>query len=84
TEILLVGGLARSRRLREMMDAMAKLHNAEVYAVPPKYAGDNGAMIAWTGVLQLISGQVVSIEESRVKPRYRIDEAEAIWREREH
>ena len=84
TEILLVGGLARSRRLREMMDAMAKLHNAKVYAVPPKYAGDNGAMIAWTGVLQLISGQVVSIEESRVKPRYRIDEAEAIWREREH
>ena len=79
-EILLVGGLARSRRLREMIEAMAGLHNAEVYVVPPEYAGDNGAMIAWTGVLQLMSGQVVEVEDSRIRPRYRIDEVEASWR----
>lgn len=79
-EILLVGGLARSRRLREMIEAMAGLHNAEVYVVPPEYAGDNGAMIAWTGILQLMSGQVVEVEDSRIRPRYRIDEVEASWR----
>ncbi|MCX8187209.1 MAG: KEOPS complex N(6)-L-threonylcarbamoyladenine synthase Kae1 [Nitrososphaeria archaeon] len=81
-EILLVGGLARSRRLKEMVDAMARLHGAEVYVIPPEYAGDNGAMIAWTGLLQLMVGQVTPIEQSRVRPRYRIDEAEAVWRER--
>lgn len=81
-EILLVGGLARSKRLKEMVDVMAGLHGAEVYTIPPEYAGDNGAMIAWTGLLQLMVGQTVSIEQSRVRPRYRIDEAEAIWRER--
>jgi len=80
-EILLVGGLAKSIRLREMIEAMAKLHEAKVYVVPSEYAGDNGAMIAWTGVLQLLSGQTIKVEESRIKPRYRIDEAEARWRE---
>jgi len=81
-EILLVGGLARSRRLREMVESMAELHEAKVYVVPQEYAGDNGAMIAWTGILQLLSDQVISIEESKVRPRYRIDEAEAFWREK--
>ena len=79
-EILLVGGLARSKRLREMIEAMAELHDAKVYVVPPEYAGDNGAMIAWTGILQLASGQVVEVEDSRIRPRYRIDEVEASWR----
>jgi len=79
-EILLVGGLARSRRLREMIESMAGLHDAKVYVVPPEYAGDNGAMIAWTGILQLASGQVVEVEDSKIRPRYRIDEVEASWR----
>lgn len=81
-EVLIVGGLARSRRLREMMELMAGLHDARVYIVPKEYAGDNGAMIAWTGVLQLLAGQTTTVEESRVRPRYRIDEVEAPWRER--
>lgn len=79
SEVLIVGGLSRSRRLREMMDEMAKLHNASVFVVPDEYAGDNGAMIAWTGVLQLMSNQTISVEESRVKPRYRIDEVDIKW-----
>jgi len=79
-EILLVGGLARSIRLRQMIEAMAKLHDAKVYVVPPEYAGDNGAMIAWTGALQLLSGLVIRVEESVVKPKFRIDEVEVKWR----
>jgi len=79
-EILLVGGLARSIRLRQMIEAMAKLHDAKVYVVPPEYAGDNGAMIAWTGALQLLSGLVIRVEESGVKPKFRIDEVEVKWR----
>ena len=81
SEILIVGGLARSRRLGEMIESMARLHDARVYRVPDQYAGDNGAMIAWTGVLYLLAGQMIHVEESRIRPRYRIDEAEAAWRE---
>jgi len=84
SEILLVGGLARSMRLKEMVESMAELHGARVYVVPQEYAGDNGAMIAWTGLLQLISGQVTPIEESGVRPRFRIDEVETPWREMGH
>ena len=80
-EVLMVGGLARSRRLKEMVEAMAEIHGASVHVVPPEYAGDNGAMIAWTGVLQLLAGQTIKVEESRVRPRFRIDEADARWRE---
>ncbi|MCF8885299.1 MAG: KEOPS complex N(6)-L-threonylcarbamoyladenine synthase Kae1 [Nitrososphaerota archaeon] len=80
-EVLIVGGLGRSKRLREMMSEMVKIHGAEAYVVEPEYAGDNGAMIAWTGVLQLISGQTTSVENSSVKPRYRIDEVEVKWYE---
>ncbi|MCS7126145.1 MAG: KEOPS complex N(6)-L-threonylcarbamoyladenine synthase Kae1 [Aigarchaeota archaeon] len=78
-EVLIVGGLSRSKRLRKMMDEMVKLHDAKAYVVPDAYAGDNGAMIAWTGALQLLTGQVVSVEESRVRPRYRIDEVDVKW-----
>jgi len=78
-EVLLVGGLARSRRLREMLEAMAKERGAELYTVPDEYAGDNGAMIAWNGVLQLSCGMVVEVEESRVRPRMRIDDVEVRW-----
>lgn len=78
-EVLIVGGLSRSSRLREMMEEMVKLHNAKLMVVPQEYAGDNGAMIAWTGILQLLTNQTIPVEESRVRPRYRIDEVDAKW-----
>ncbi|MEN2974220.1 MAG: KEOPS complex N(6)-L-threonylcarbamoyladenine synthase Kae1 [Candidatus Caldarchaeales archaeon] len=78
-EVLIVGGLSRSVRLKEMMNEMVKIHDAKSFHVPEEYAGDNGAMIAWTGALQLLTGQVVSIEESKVRPRYRIDEVDIKW-----
>lgn len=78
-EVLIVGGLSRSKRLKEMMEEMVKLHDAKLSVVPEEYAGDNGAMIAWTGALQLLTNQTIPIEDSRVKPRYRIDEVEIKW-----
>jgi len=81
-EVLIVGGLSRSVRLREMVEEMVKLHDARLMIVPQEYAGDNGAMIAWTGVLQLLTNQTVTVEESRVKPRFRLDEVELMWFER--
>jgi N6-L-threonylcarbamoyladenine synthase len=78
-EILVVGGLARSKRLKSMLDTMAVERGAKVYTIPDEYAGDNGAMIAWNGVLQLMSGMVVDVEDSRIKPRMRIDEIEVRW-----
>ncbi|MEM0483053.1 MAG: UGMP family protein, partial [Nitrososphaerota archaeon] len=78
-EVLLVGGLARSRRLQEMVKEMVKTHGAEFRPIPDEYLGDNGAMIAWTGIKMLQSGQVTTVEQSIVRPRLRIDEAEVGW-----
>jgi len=78
-EILVVGGLARSRRLVEMLAEMGSDHKAGVHTVPDEYAGDNGAMIAWTGLLYLRAGMTVDVEQSYVRPKARIDEVETGW-----
>ena len=77
--LLLVGGLARSRRLAEMMECMCAGRGVSMYVVPPDLAGDNGAMIAWTGLLQYMAGVRTPVETSIVRPRMRIDEVEVGW-----
>jgi len=80
-EILVVGGVAASPYLREKMEWASKHHGASLYIVPPEYAVDNGAMIAWTGLLAYISGVSIAVEESYIKPRWRVDEVETPWRD---
>ena len=50
-EVLLTGGVAANKRLQEMIKYICDDHNARFEVVPLRYAGDNGAMIAWTGIL---------------------------------
>ncbi|AEM38271.1 metalloendopeptidase, glycoprotease family [Pyrolobus fumarii 1A] len=78
-EVLLVGGVAASPILREKMKLMANLHNARFHAPPPPLAGDNGAMIAWTGLLAYMSGVTIPIKDSRVRQRWRVDEYVIPW-----
>ncbi len=79
-EILLVGGVASSGILKDKMSRMARIHDIEVYVVPPEYATDNGAMIAWTGLLAYRMGITIPIDRSFIKPRWRVDEVEIAWR----
>jgi len=79
-EILLVGGVAASKTLQEKFKTMAKYHNAKVMIVPPKYAEDNGTMIAWTGLLAYKHGITIPIEKAIVRQRWRLDEVDIIWR----
>jgi glycoprotease/Kae1 family metallohydrolase len=48
-ELLLVGGVARNRRLKEMFGTMCRERGARFEVVPDEFAGDNGAMIAYAG-----------------------------------
>lgn len=79
-EVTLTGGVARSRILSEKLDKMAKLHSSVFKPVDPRYAGDNGAMIAYTGALAYSSGVTLSVEESRVRPLWRLDQVDVPWR----
>ena len=78
-ELLLTGGVVRSRRFQEMFDAVAKEHGATMRVVPFEYAGDNGAMIAWTGVLCYQHKLFTPIEQSFINPDWRIDEVDIPW-----
>ncbi len=78
-EVLLTGGVAASPRLKEMMSVMCKERGAKFYAVPKEYCGDNGAMIAWTGLLAYSSGQK-PVKKPDYISRWRTDEVEILWR----
>jgi len=79
-EVTLTGGVARSRLLCEKLERMAELHGATFKPVEPQYAGDNGAMIAYTGALAYSTGVTVEVRESRIRPLWRLDQVEIPWR----
>jgi N6-L-threonylcarbamoyladenine synthase/protein kinase Bud32 len=78
-EVLLTGGVAANKRLQAMIKVIAEEHNARFVAVPSQFAIDNGAMIAWTGILAHNHGLVTPIDKSFVKLRWRLEEVEVPW-----
>lgn len=80
-EVMLVGGVAANQRLRKMINLMAEEQGADFYVPPMEFCADNAAMIAWTGILASQAGERQSIEETRIKQRWRTDEVNIPWRE---
>jgi N6-L-threonylcarbamoyladenine synthase/protein kinase Bud32 len=78
-EVLLTGGVAANKRLQSMLAVIAEDHDAKFNVVPLEFATDNGAMIAWTGVLAYRHGLVTSLDESYVKLRWRVDKVDVPW-----
>jgi len=78
-EVLLTGGVAANKRLQSMIKVVAEEHAAKCCVVPSQFAVDNGAMIAWTGVLAYKHGLVTPIDKSFVKLRWRLEEVEVPW-----
>jgi len=78
-ELLLTGGVAANKRLQSMLNAVAEEHEAKFNVVPREFATDNGAMIAWTGVLAFKYGLVTRVDESFVKLRWRLDKVDVPW-----
>ncbi|MCK4614264.1 MAG: bifunctional N(6)-L-threonylcarbamoyladenine synthase/serine/threonine protein kinase, partial [Thermoplasmata archaeon] len=79
-EVLLGGGVARNRRLFEMVKIMAEERRAKVFVPPPELCVDNGAMIAWTGFLMHESGIRMNVEDTIVDQNFRTDKVEVSWR----
>jgi len=80
TEVLLTGGVAANKRLQEMIHSISDDHNAKFEVVPLKYAGDNGAMIAWTGILRYKSKGEFNLAETIINPKERMDIISIPWR----
>jgi tRNA A37 threonylcarbamoyltransferase TsaD len=78
-EVLLTGGVAANKRLQSMLRLVAEEHSTRFCKVPKQYALDNGAMIAWTGILAYQHGMAIPIEKSFVKLKWRLDEVNIPW-----
>jgi len=78
-ELLLTGGVATNKRLQSMLESIAKEHDARFCVVPKQYALDNGAMIAWTGILAYQHGLLAPIEKSFVRLKWCLDEVYTPW-----
>ncbi|MCW3995323.1 MAG: KEOPS complex N(6)-L-threonylcarbamoyladenine synthase Kae1 [Candidatus Bathyarchaeota archaeon] len=78
-EVLLTGGVAANKRLQSMLNVIAEEHAAKFSVVPLQYATDNGAMIAWTGVLAFQHGLTTPIDTSYVRLRWRVDKVDVPW-----
>ena len=78
-EVLLAGGVGANTRLREMLNEMCEARGAKFYVPEKCFMGDNGTMIAYTGLLMYKSGNTLSLEDSRVNPSYRTDDVKVTW-----
>ncbi len=83
-EVLLAGGVARNKRLREMVGEMAEERGAKLYVPPGEFCVDNGAMIAYLGLLYLTHGVRMEIEETEVIQKFRTDAMDVPWEVKRH
>jgi len=79
-EVLLGGGVVQNKRLQEMVRIMADERGAKMHVPTGRLCIDNGAMIAWTGILMNESGTKMSIDDTEINQRFRTDEVEVTWR----
>ncbi len=77
-ELLIVGGVAQNKRLRSMLEYIAQEHDARFLSIN-RFNGDNAAMIAWLTSLYYRYGKPISVEESLVRPLWRIDNVYVPW-----
>lgn len=80
SDVLLVGGVGCNVRLQEMMAQMAKERGGKLGSMDERYCIDNGAMIAWAGLLAFKSGIRAELKDCDVTQRFRTDEVECTWR----
>jgi len=80
-EVLLGGGVAANKRLQGMVNTMAKARGARFFVPSKDLCIDNGAMIAWLGLLMHKSGIRMSIEETVIDQYFRTDMVDVSWRD---
>ena len=75
-ELLLGGGVACNKKLQEMAHKMCEARKVKCFVPANEFLVDNGAMIAWLGLLEYKAGQKLKIKDSFIKPYWRTDQVE--------
>ncbi len=63
-----------------MVSEMTKSRGGRVGHMDDRYCIDNGAMIAYTGLLEYLNGQETQLAQTFFTQRFRTDEVQVIWR----
>lgn len=76
-EIILTGGVAANKRLAQMLQTMAEARDVKFAVVPKDLSGDQGAMIAWQGILEYKARGA----DTETKPiqGWRTDDVDVTW-----
>ncbi len=83
SQVLIVGGVGCNLRLQEMMRIMADERGATVCATDDRYCIDNGAMIAYTGLIeyQAKGNEGTPWKDTYFTQRFRTDDVLVLWRD---
>jgi glycoprotease/Kae1 family metallohydrolase len=73
-EVTVCGGVAQNARFCQMLSMVAKEHGARFGTVAPEYNADNGAMIAYLGLLEHARGVRADAANLRPDGYWRVDE----------
>src|SRR5690606_24478237 len=81
-EMMIVGGVSANKRLAEMLESACSRHGAKLFICPLKFAGDNGAQIAWTALQDYqATRKQVKISDATVRQSWRLDTVDVSWRQ---
>ncbi|CAI1029961.1 tRNA (adenosine(37)-N6)-threonylcarbamoyltransferase complex transferase subunit TsaD [Serratia quinivorans] len=75
--LVMAGGVSANRTLRTKMAEMLHKRGGEVFYARPEFCTDNGAMIAYAGLVRLQSGANPELSVS-VRPRWPLAELSAV------
>lgn len=75
--LVIAGGVSANRTLRSRLAEMMKQRKGEVFYARPEFCTDNGAMIAYAGMVRLKAGENSGLELT-VRPRWPLDQLPAV------
>ena len=76
TRLVMAGGVSANRTLRAKLGQMMEKRRGEVFYARPEFCTDNGAMIAYAGMVRLKAGHDVGLGVT-VRPRWPLAELPA-------
>lgn len=81
--VQVVGGVGCNMRLQSMLRQMAARRGCGMGGMDERYCIDNGAMIAYVGLLMFKEGSTINPSKSFYRQRFRTDEVDVTWRKEE-
>jgi tRNA A37 threonylcarbamoyltransferase TsaD len=78
-EIMVIGGVAASKALKEMLETFSKQRNIKLFIPPVSVCLDNGVMIADLGLKHFIYDKKQKMKDTVINPEERTDQIIINW-----